>query len=208
VIDDATAYGKGLADQFEQQAKANGLTEVGREATNDKATDLKAILTTLKGKKPDVIMYGGMDAVAGPMAKQANELGISAKIVGGDGICSLAIIDLAGDGIKNVICSDAAPAISKVAKGPEFEQKYQARYGIPIQYCAAGSYDAVMVIVDAMKRANSTDPAKILEAMPATNHDGIIGNIAFDDKGDMKQVSITIYDYQDKKKNVLDLVQM
>jgi branched-chain amino acid transport system substrate-binding protein len=208
VIDDATAYGKGLADQFEATAKAAGLNVLDREATNDKATDFKAILTTLKGKNPDVIMFGGMDAVAGPLAKQANELGIAAKIVGGDGICSQSIIDLAGDGIKNVICSDAAPAISKMAKGPEFEQKYKARYGKDIEYCAPGSYDAVMVIVDAMKRANSTDPAKILAAVPAAQLNGIIGNIAFNDKGDLKEVSITIYDYKDKKKNVLDIVKM
>ena len=208
VVDDATAYGKGLADEFEKAAKANGLEVVDREATNDKATDFKAILTTIKSKQPDVIMYGGMDAVAGPMAKQANELGITAKLVGGDGVCSQEIVALAGDGIKNIICSDAAPAISKMAQGPEFEKKYEARYGIPIQYCAPGSYDAVMVIVDAMKRADSVDPAKILAAMPATDHNGVIGNIAFDDKGDMKHVSITIYDYQDGKKNVLDVVQM
>jgi branched-chain amino acid transport system substrate-binding protein len=208
VIDDATAYGKGLADEFEKTAKANGLEVVGREATNDKATDFKAILTTIKGKKPDVIMYGGMDAVAGPLAKQANELGITAKIIGGDGMCSQEIIALAGEGIANVMCSDAAPALSKVANGPAFEQKYKARYNLDIQYCAAGSYDAVMVIVDAMKRANSTDPAKIREAMPATSHEGIIGPIAFDDKGDLKQVTITIYDYKDKKKNVLDVVNM
>jgi branched-chain amino acid transport system substrate-binding protein len=208
IVDDATAYGKGLADEFEKTAKANGLTIVTREATNDKATDFKAILTTIKGKKPDVIMYGGMDAVAGPMAKQANELGIAAKLVGGDGMCSSEIIGLAGEGIKNVICSDAAPVLSKMAQGPEFEKKYQARYNLSIQYCAPGSYDAVMVIVEAMKRANSTDPAKILAAMPDTNYAGIIGPIAFNDKGDMKQVSITIYDYQGGKKNVLDAVQM
>jgi len=208
VVDDATAYGKGLADEFEKAAKANGLDVVSREATNDKATDFKAILTTIKSKKPDVIMYGGMDAVAGPMAKQANELGIQAKIVGGDGICTQEIMALAGPGIGNIICSDAAPAISKMAKGPEFEKKYEARYGIPIQYCAPGSYDAVMVIVEAMKRANSIDPAKILAAMPATDYNGVIGPIAFDEKGDLKQVSITIYDYQNQKKNVLDIVQM
>jgi len=208
VVDDATAYGKGLADEFEKAAKANGLDVVSREATNDKATDFKAILTTIKSKKPDVIMYGGMDAVAGPMAKQANELGIKAKIVGGDGICTQEIMALAGPGIGNIICSDAAPAISKMAKGPEFQKKYEARYGIPIQYCAPGSYDAVMVIVEAMKRANSIDPAKILAAMPATDYSGVIGPIAFDEKGDLKQVSITIYDYQNQKKNVLDVVQM
>jgi branched-chain amino acid transport system substrate-binding protein len=208
IVDDATAFGKGLADEFEKTAKANGLMVLDREATNDKATDFKAILTTIKGKKPDVIMYGGMDATGGPFAKQASELGITSKIVGGDGMCTHEVIALAGEGIGNIICSDAVPALSKIALGPEFEKKYEARYGIPIQYTAAGAYDAMMVIVDAMKRANSVDPAKILAAMPATNRDGVIGNIAFDDKGDLKQVMITINNFQDKKKNALDVMKM
>jgi branched-chain amino acid transport system substrate-binding protein len=77
-----------------------------------------------------------------------------------------------------------------------------------VQIYAPFTYDAVNVIIDAMKRANSTDAAKILAAMPATNYNGVIGNIAFDDKGDLKQGSITLYNYKDKKKSVLDVVKM
>ena len=195
IVDDATAYGKGLADEFEKTAKADGVNVVAREATNDKATDFKAILTKIKGKKPDVIMYGGMDAPGGPFAKQAKELGSTAKIVG-------------GDGIDNIVCSEAGLALSKMEKGADFEKKYQDRFKTPVQIYAPFTYDAVNVIIDAMKRANSTDPAKILAAMPATNYNGVIGNIAFDDKGDLKQGSITLYNYKDKKKSVLDVVKM
>lgn len=175
---------------------------------NDKATDFKAILTKIKGKKPDVIMYGGMDATGGPFAKQAKELGITAKIVGGDGVCTDKVAELAGDAIDNIVCSEAGLALSKMEKGADFEKKYQARFNTPVQIYAPFTYDAVNVIIDAMKRANSTDAAKILAAMPATNYNGVIGNIAFDDKGDLKQGSITLYNYKDKKKSVLDVVKM
>jgi branched-chain amino acid transport system substrate-binding protein len=208
IVDDATAYGKGLADEFEKTAKADGVNVVAREATNDKATDYKAILTKIKVKKPDVIMYGGMDATGGPFAKQAKELGITAKIVGGDGVCTDKVAELAGDAIDNIVCSEAGLALSKMEKGADFEKKYQARFNTPVQIYAPFTYDAVNVIIDAMKRANSTDPAKILAAMPATNYNGVIGNIAFDDKGDLKQGSITLYNYKDKKKSVLDVVKM
>lgn len=208
IVDDATAYGKGLADEFEKTAKADGVNVVAREATNDKATDFKAILTKIKGKKPDVIMYGGMDATGGPFAKQAKELGITAKIVGGDGVCTDKVAELAGDAIDNIVCSEAGLALSKMEKGADFEKKYQARFNTPVQIYAPFTYDAVNVIIDAMKRANSTDAAKILAAMPATNYNGVIGNIAFDDKGDLKQGSITLYNYKDKKKSVLDVVKM
>ena len=208
IVDDATAYGKGLADEFEKTAKAGGVNVVAREATNDKATDFKAILTKIKGKKPDVIMYGGMDATGGPFAKQAKELGITAKIVGGDGVCTDKVAELAGDAIDNIVCSEAGLALSKMEKGADFEKKYQARFNTPVQIYAPFTYDAVNVIIDAMKRANSTDPAKILAAMPATNYNGVIGNIAFDAKGDLKEGSITLYNYKDKKKSVLDVVKM
>ncbi|EKZ99269.1 branched chain amino acid ABC transporter substrate-binding protein [Cupriavidus sp. TKC] len=208
IVDDATAYGKGLADEFEKTSKADGVNVVAREATNDKATDFKAILTKIKGKKPDVIMYGGMDATGGPFAKQAKELGITAKIVGGDGVCTDKVAELAGDAVDNLICSEAGLALSKMEKGADFEKRYQARFNSPVQIYAPFTYDAVMVIVDAMKRANSTDPAAILAEMPKTNYKGVIGNIAFDEKGDMKEGTITLYDYKDKKKSVLDVVKM
>lgn len=208
IVDDATAYGKGLADEFEKTAKAAGVNVVAREATNDKATDFKAILTKIKGKKPDVIMYGGMDATGGPFAKQARELGIPAKIVGGDGVCTDKVAELAGDAVSNIICSEAGLALSKMETGAEFDKKYQARFNTPVQIYAPFTYDAVMVVVDAMKRANSTEPAAILAEMPKTNYKGVIGNIAFDEKGDMKEGTITLYEYKDKKKSVLDVVKM
>jgi len=88
IIDDRTAYGQGVADEFQKAVKAAGGKVVGREFTNDKATDFNAILTKLKGTKPDLVFYGGMDAVAGPMLRQMKQLGIAANFMGGDGICT------------------------------------------------------------------------------------------------------------------------
>jgi branched-chain amino acid transport system substrate-binding protein len=208
IIDDATAYGKGLADEFEKTAKADGMKVVAREATNDKATDFKAILTKVKGTKPDVIMYGGMDATGGPLTKQARELGIKSKIVGGDGMCTDKVAELAGAAVENIICSEAGMALSKMPKGADFAKNYKSRFNAEVQIYAPFTYDAVYVIADAMKRANSTAPAAILAQMPTTNYNGLIGNIAFDPKGDMKVGIITLYDFKDKKKSVLDIVKM
>jgi len=208
IIDDSTQYGKGLADEFEKTVKAAGVKVVTREASNNKATDFKAILTKIKGSKPDVIMYGGMDATGGPLAKQATELGIKAKIVGGDGMCTEKLIELAGDAVVNVTCSEAGKALSKMDQGADFQKRYKERFNSDVQIYAPFTYDAVYVLVDAMKRANSTDPAKILVAMPDTKMNGLIGNIAFDSKGDMKEGVITLYDFKDKKKTVLDVINM
>ena len=208
IVDDATQYGKGLADEFEKTAKADGATIVIREATNDKASDFKAILTNIKSKKPDVIMYGGMDATGGPFAKQAKELGLPAKIVGGDGVCSPTLADLAGDAIDNVVCSTVGVPLSKIKDADGFSKRYKARFNSEVQIYSPMSYDAVMVLVDAMKRANSTDAKAILEAMPQTKYEGLTGHIAFDSKGDLKESFITINQFKDKKIEVLDVVKM
>ena len=195
IIDDSTQYGKGLADEFEKTVKAAGMTVVTREASNNKATDFKAILTKIKGSKPDVIMYGGMDATGGPLTKQAAELGIKAKVVGGDGMCTEKLAELAGEAVVNVTCSEAGMALSKMAQGADFQKRYKERFNSDVQIYAPFTYDAVYVLVDSMKRAISTDPAKILAAMPDTKMQGLIGNIAFDNKGDMKEGVITLYDF-------------
>ena len=208
IIDDSTQYGKGLADEFEKTIKAAGVKVVTREASNNKATDFKAILTKVKGKKPDVIMYGGMDATGGPLTKQAAELGIKAKVVGGDGMCTEKLAELAGEAVVNVTCSEAGMALSKMAQGADFQKRYKERFNADVQIYAPFTYDAVYVLVDSMKRANSADPAKILAAMPDTKMDGLVGNIAFDNKGDMKEGVITLYDFKDKKKTVLDVIKM
>ena len=208
IIDDSTQYGKGLADEFEKTIKAAGVKVVTREASNNKATDFKAILTKVKGSKPDVIMYGGMDATGGPLTKQAAELGIKAKVVGGDGMCTEKLAELAGEAVINVTCSEAGMALSKMAQGADFQKRYKERFNSDVQIYAPFTYDAVYVIVDSMKRANSADPAKILAVMPDTKMNGLVGNIAFDNKGDMKEGVITLYDFKDKKKTVLDVIKM
>ena len=208
IIDDSTQYGKGLADEFEKTIKAAGVKVVTREASNNKATDFKAILTKIKGSKPDVIMYGGMDATGGPLTKQAAELGIKAKVVGGDGMCTEKLAELAGEAVVNVTCSEAGMALSKMAQGADFQKRYKERFNTDVQIYAPFTYDAVYVLVDSMKRSNSTDPAKILAAMPDTKMQGLVGNIAFDNKGDMKEGVITLYDFKDKKKTVLDVIKM
>jgi branched-chain amino acid transport system substrate-binding protein len=208
IVDDATAYGQGLANEFEKSVKALGLTVVSHDATNDKAVDFRAILTKIKGENPDAIMYGGMDATGGPFAKQAKQLGLRAKMLAGDGLCTENLTDLAGAATDNVICSQAGLALEKMPAGKAFQQKYEARFHQPILIYAPFTYEAVYIIVDAMKRADSTDPAKILAKMPSTDYTGVLGETTFDSKGDLKHGVISLYNYKAGKKTLLDVVNM
>ncbi|GGD94324.1 branched-chain amino acid ABC transporter substrate-binding protein [Caballeronia grimmiae] len=206
VVDDSTAYGQGLAEQFAKSVTAGGGVIVAHEATNDKASDFRAILTKLKGLKPDAIMYGGSDATAGPLVKQAANLGVGARILAGDGACTDKMNALAGDAIRNLVCSEAGLPLARMPRGADFEKRYVERFKTPINAYAPFAYDAVYVIVDAMKRADSTDKAKILAAMPATKYDGVTGNISFDPHGDLTRAAITVYQFKNDKKIVADVI--
>lgn len=208
IVDDSTAYGQGLAQQFEVAAKAAGLTVVSHDATNDKAVDFRAILTKIKGENPDAIMVGAMDATGGPLAKQAKQLGLRAKILAGDGVCTANIADLAGNAADNIVCSQAGMGLDQMAGGAAFAAKYKKRYGQDVVLYSPYTYDSVYIIVDAMKRANSVDPAKILAAMPTADYKGVIGETTFDAKGDLKHGVISIYGYKDGKRSFINKVAM
>jgi len=203
VIDDTTQYGQGLANQFEEAAKAAGVNVLTHEHTDDKATDFQAILTNIKAKKPDIIFYGGMDAQSGPMMKQIRSLGIEAKFLTGDGGCSTEFLTLAGAAGEGAYCSLPGVPIEKMPKGEEFKKRFNAQYG-EIQDYSPYCYDAVMVMIDAMKRADSTVPAKYLPELAKSSYDGVTAHISFDENGDLKGGVITVYQLRSGKWVPLD----
>jgi branched-chain amino acid transport system substrate-binding protein len=211
VIDDRTAYGQGVAEEFEKAVKAAGGNLVGHEFTTDKATDFMSILTTIKGKKPDIVFFGGMDAVGGPMLKQMKSLGLSAKFMGGDGICTTELVKLAGDAMADgqVVCAEAGGVDGALKKGmDDFGVKYKKRFNDDVKLYAPYVYDAVSVMVDAMQRAKSSDPAKYLPELAKTNgYKGVTGTISFDSKGDIKNGALTLYTYKAGKRDQLAVVR-
>jgi branched-chain amino acid transport system substrate-binding protein len=200
VIDDRTAYGQGVADEFIKGVQAAGGKIVQREYTNDKATDFSAILTTLKGTKPDVIFYGGLDATAGPMLRQMKQLGIAAKFIGGDGICSTELSKLASNAMADsqVICAEAGGVEGAQKTTMEsFRADFKKKYNADFQIYAPYAYDATRVLINAMMVAQSSDPAKYLPALAKTSgYKGVTGAISFDEKGDIKGGALTLYTYK------------
>ena len=211
VIDDRTAFGQGLADEFVKEVKrAGGAQIVSRQFTNDKATDFNAILTQIRARNPDVVFYGGMDAVAGPMLKQMKALGIPARFVSGDGICSEKLPQLAGDALGNdkVICVVAGGVTGAEEAGLNaFTERYRKRYNMVLQTYAPYAYDAVMVFAAAMQKAQSSDPVKFLPTLAGIHYQGITGAIAFDPRGDLHDAALTLYTYRDGRKVKLSVVR-
>jgi branched-chain amino acid transport system substrate-binding protein len=206
VIDDRTAYGQGLATEFTKGLQQQGGTVVAREFTNDKATDFNSILTKIKAAKPDLVFFGGMNAVAGPMLRQMKQLGMNTKMMGGDGICSDEIAKLSGGAMADdqVVCAEAGgvEGTGKAAMD-SFRAAYKKRFGIDVQINAPYAYDAVMVLADAMVKAGSAAPAKYLPAVAKTSYKGVTGAIAFDQYGDIRDGTLTLYTFKGGHRTVL-----
>jgi branched-chain amino acid transport system substrate-binding protein len=206
IIDDRTAYGQGLADEVEKAAKVAGVEVVAREYTTDRASDFMAILTSIKGKTPDVVFFGGMDPQAAPLAKQMRQLGMSAQFLGADGAQTPKFIELAGPDAEGCIASMPGLPLDNMPGGAAFRQKFEAKYG-QIQNYAPYAYDAARVLVEAMKRADSADPAKYLADLPKTDFQGVTGHIRFDTKGDLAGGAITLYQVKSGKWTVMETVK-
>jgi len=209
-IDDRTAYGQGVADEFSKAVKASGGAIQDAQFTTDKATDFTAILTAIKAKKPDIVFYGGMDAVAGPMIRQMKQLGIDAKFMGGDGICTGELPKLSGGAMADgqVICAEAGGVEGEQKVGmAKFREDYKKKFGIDVQIYAPYVYDAVNIMVAAMVKAGSSDPAKYLPALAATDYKGVTGPISFDAKGDIKNGALTLHSYKAEKMTDLAVIR-
>ncbi|HZR02648.1 MAG TPA: branched-chain amino acid ABC transporter substrate-binding protein [Burkholderiales bacterium] len=191
VIDDASAYGEGLANEVEKTLKADGVKVLPREKGTTETRDWKAILTKLRGKKPDAIFYGGMDSAAGPLVKQGRELGMKVVFAFGDGACTEKMAELAGEAAEGLICSQAG--IPAKASSPAFLNAFRARFNAdPIIY-APFTYDAANLLITAMEKAGSTEPAKYLPELHKISYTGATGKIEFDEKGDRKDAEMTIF---------------
>jgi len=205
VIDDATAYGEGIANEVEKTLKAANIKVLPREKGTDKTTDWKAVLTKLRGRNPDAVFYGGMDATGGPLLKQGRELGIKAVFSFGDGACTDEMTKLAGPASDGLLCSQAG--IPPQAADKRFLEAYKKRFNVdPILY-APFTYDAANLLIAAMQKANSADPKVYLPALQKIDFTGATGKIAFDEKGDRKDAEMTIFTMKGGKLTPIAIVK-
>ncbi|KQQ33614.1 ABC transporter substrate-binding protein [Duganella sp. Leaf126] len=197
VIDDRTAFGQGVAEEFKKQARLSGMTVAGHEFTTDRAFDFNAILTKLKTKKVEAIFFGGYAPQAAPLARQMKQLGINAKLLGGDTICTAEMGKLGGEAVgENVLCSQGGAVLDKASAGTAFKTRFKARFKKDPDVYAAAYYDATMMYAQGMQKAASVDPQKVGAVISAGTYQGVAGNYAFDARGDMKESPVTIYTFK------------
>jgi ABC-type branched-subunit amino acid transport system substrate-binding protein len=197
VVDDRSAYGQGLAQEFMAEARRQGLTIVKQEFTTDTATDFTPILTSIRSARPDAVFFGGYSAQGGPMLRQMVSLGLQAKLLGGDGMCTTEAHRLSGglaDG--RVFCTQAGVVLGKADAGRAFAAKYKAAYQRdPLTY-AVSFYDAAMLLADAMQKTGSTDAAKVTEQLAKGSYQGVAGEYSFNEKHDLKYSPVSVYGFK------------
>ncbi|PWC18526.1 branched-chain amino acid ABC transporter substrate-binding protein [Brenneria corticis] len=199
VIDDRTAFGQGLADEFVKSLESQGVKIVDRQYVDDKTVDFSAVLTAIRSKNVDLIFFGGVDSQAAPLARRIKQLGINATLMGAGGFVSQTFLQLAQKEGEGVVALEPGLPVEQMPGGKAFEQAYRDRYHTHIELHAPFAYDATQTLIAAIRQADSTDAADYLPKLRAISHQGVTGVIAFDGEGNLQNPSFTVYKVVDGK---------
>jgi branched-chain amino acid transport system substrate-binding protein len=202
VLDDSGAFGVGIADSFERRAKELGIKVLGRDRLDPKEADYKTILTKIKGMNPDALYYGGVMQAAAKLAPQAYEVMPRVIKAGSDGIYDTSWPKQSGkEAIEGWYCTQASPELMTDPKLEAWVTKYKNVYKRDLTNYAITSYNAVMVIADAVDRTVKANKpltrSNLREAMQATKINSNQGPIAFDDNGDITNRVVSLYQVRD-----------
>ena len=206
IVDDRTAYGQGLAKVFKAAVAQNGAEVVATEFTNDKASDFMGILTAIKGKKVDAILFGGLDAQAGPMLRQMQQLGLGkVHLIGGDAICTEKLPELAGGvpAVEEVVCALGGAGVEQLAGGEAWLARYNAKYPGEFQMYSPYAYAAAQIILAGMQQADSANSKAFLPKIAAMQMDSLIGPVHFTPQGELSAPKVSLYTYRGGKRVAL-----
>ena len=183
-IENSSDYAKGLGKFFKETFVQNGGNIVSDEAYLAKDTDFKATLTKIKASNPDVIFVPGYYQEVGMIVKQAREIGITVPILGADGWDSAKLPEIAGaEALNNTFFSNHYSPDDNSPEIKNFVEAYKAEYGQVPDAFAALSYDATMMIIEAIKRAGVEDSVKVKDELAKTKeYQGVSGSITLDEK--------------------------
>ena len=206
-IDNSSDYSKGLSQFFEEAFVKNGGKIVSKEAFLQKDQDFKATLTKIKATNPEVILIPGYYEEVGKIVKQARELGINVPLLGGDGWDSPKLVEIAGaPALNNGFFSNHYTSEDKDPRVVKFVEAYKKEYNQTPDALAALGYDAAMMLIDAIKRANSAEPAKITEALAQTKNLQVVTGIVSLDASHNPIKSAVVLEMKDGKQTFKEKV--
>lgn len=209
VISDSTPYGDGLADEFAKQFETRGGKVASRDKIQVKDQDFKALVTKIQGLNVDMIYFGGMYTEAALISKQSKEAGLKVPVMGGDGLYTQQFVDIAGAAnAEGDFATSIGLPLDAQPKGQDFKAAFEAKFaGQAIEAYDTYAYDSAMVIIEAAKKvaaemgadalATPAGKAAVIEAVAATDYDGVTGKVSFDEKGDTTNKAVTTYVVKD-----------
>ncbi|MGI4982499.1 MAG: branched-chain amino acid ABC transporter substrate-binding protein, partial [Janthinobacterium lividum] len=206
VVDDRTAYGQGLADEFEKSVRTQGGTLVDHEFTSDQAVDFRAILTTLKARHADLVFFAGLGVQGSLFAKQARQVGFDGRLMAGATFANPAFLKLTGSAANGMLAFEQGAEIARTPGGQAFLERFRAMYHADPVGFAAFAYNATWVAINGMKQADSTQPAVFGPAIGKLAFQGVLGRIAFDANGDLQDPKMTLYQAVDGRWQAVETV--
>lgn len=215
IIDDNETYGKGIADNWEKQFKADGGNVLGHEHITKGQQDFTAVLTKAKGTNPDIIYYGGVSQNGGGlMKKQMKSVALNIPFMGGDGIVEENFIAQAGDNADNAYGTVAAVNAETLPEAKEFLDTYKAAYNTAVGPYSANAFEATNIIIAAIDRAAKASGGKMptreqvrQEVANTKDFKGVIGTTSFDKNGDTTNRWISIHTTKGGKWTFLDQIK-
>jgi branched-chain amino acid transport system substrate-binding protein len=184
MIDNSSDYAKGLAQFFKENFVKNGGQIVAEEFYLQKDTDFKATLTKIKAANPDLLYIPGYYQEVGMIVKQGREMGLTIPMAGGDGWDSAKLPEIAGkEALNNTFFSSLYSPDDDSKLNKDFVAEYQKAYNARPDVFAALAYDSALLVAEAIKSANSTEPGKIAEAMAKIKgFNGVSGSVTFNEQ--------------------------
>ena len=209
ILDDGGAYGVGMADAFETQAKKIGLAVLGHDQLDPREADYTTILTKIKSQNPDALYFGGTSLAGIKLVKQSYDILPNIVKGGGDGVYSASLMKGAGyPAIEGWYATIAAPYIADNPEVAPWIKRYEAKYGRGPTSYSFTAYDAVQVILDAIKRVAESGKAvsrdAVRDAIQIANVKTLQGAVSFDENGDIKDRTVSVFRYQHNDKYPVD----
>jgi branched-chain amino acid transport system substrate-binding protein len=202
VIQDKTAYGTGLAEAFKAAAEELGAEIVGFEGVTVGEKDYNGVLNHVVAQAPDLVYFGGLYSEGGLIIKQGREKGLEVPFMGGDGLDSSTLVEIAGDAVKNTFITSVAGDTTATDAGKDFAAKYKDKYGKNVESYSAYGYDSMGVVLKGIEDAINGNDGKlpsreqVRDAVRAiTDFQGVVTTVTFDDKGDNENAQVFIYEF-------------
>ncbi|EKN63006.1 branched-chain amino acid ABC transporter substrate-binding protein [Schinkia azotoformans] len=204
IIQDKTAYGTGLAEAFKGAAEELGAEILGFEGITIGEKDFNGVMNQVVAQKPDMIYFGGMYTEGGLIIKQAREKGFTGPVMGGDGMDSSTLVEIAGNSVLNTYITSAAGVTTATDAGKQFAEKYKAKFGKDIEGYSAYGYDSMGVLLqgieESIKANNNALPTREQVAEAVRNgkeFEGVVTKVSFDEIGDNDYAKIFIYKFEE-----------